>query len=431
MPSNLLNLPVVRPIRPAPKPLGLYFRPGWNEHTDLLASMEAGQTRFFGAIFDPTHLERQKELRDQVIARRLDGVLDPRTQPSATIGGHTDALGALPWGVGRPHTISDFQGELQLRRTVGALGDFAADRGFTAILAPTHLIRSANDPWLAVDSSSVRFLRNHLDRRRGPQIPIFYSLAISAAAFRDPDQRGAIAHTLTGLPVSALWLKVDGFGANASPTATRIYLEALKDFHSIGIPIVADYVGGLVGLSVLAFGSVGGLAHGITNGEQFTSRSWFKPKKEGKGFSPSKRVYVPSIGMLLSPPHAKALIEGLPRSRALFGCGNPQCCPRGVTDMLQNPGRHFIWQRTEEVADLGRIPSDMRTQRFLDQHIRSTTDKALLAANMKWTVPEMAKKTQEHRKRLDNLRVTLGKHATESPPESFAIVPKTRAARES
>jgi hypothetical protein len=409
----------------------LYFRPGWNEHTDVLASLEAGETRFFGAIFDPTHLNRPKELRDEVISRRLDAILDPRTQPSATIGGYNDALGSLPWGAGRPHTISDFQGPLQLRRTIGALGDFAADNGFTAVLAPSHFILSANDPWLSTDLASVRFLRNHLDKKAGLQIPIFYSLAISAKVARDKEQREAIIYALKDLPISALWLKIDRFGSNFSPTATTTtYLEALRDFHSLGLPIIGDCVGGLIGLSILAFGSVGGLAHGITNGEQFNSYAWLRPKTTGKGFSPAKRVYIPAIGMLLDVTQATVLIEGSPRTRALFGCANPKCCPRGVIDMLQNPGRHFICQRAEEVAHLGQIPNEIRIQRFLDQHIRSATDKALSVANMKWVSPKMTRKTQEHRKWLDNLRIALGNHASDKPQETFATVPLTRVARE-
>jgi hypothetical protein len=98
--------------------------------------------------------------------------------------------------------------------------------------------------------------------------------------------------------------------------------------------------------------------------------------------------------------------------------------------MLQNPGRHFIAQRTDEISGLSSIPPDMRPQRFLDQHVRSATDKALAAANMKWGKDPMGKKTQEQRKRLDNLRIALGDHVSKSPSTSFSAIPETREARE-
>jgi hypothetical protein len=153
--------------------------------------------------------------------------------------------------------------------------------------------------------------------------------------------------------------------------------------------------------------------------------------KDGKPFTAPKRVYLPGLDMLLKPPEAKALLESSPRARALFGCSNPTCCPRGVIDMLQSPGRHFICQRVDQVSGLSRIPADIRTQRFLDQQVRSATDKALAAANIKWTDEQMAKKTQKHRKRLDNLRIALGTLAADRPRQLNSELPLTRVKRES
>jgi hypothetical protein len=427
MATNVIPLP--RPAATKPEPLGLYFRPGWTEHRDVLAVLESGRTGFFGAIFDPTHMDRQKELRERILGVQLDAVLDPRTQAAALPGGFTEGLGSLPWGLGRQHRLDDFLGAFGQRQIVGAIGDFALDNGFTAVIAPSHYIRTANDRWLGVDIASVRYLRNHLDRKSGASIPIFYSLAIASSAFRDRGERGAIIHALAGLPIAALWLKVDGFGSNATPTSTRIFIDAMTDFHELGIPIIGDQVGGLVGLSLLAFGSIGGIAHGITNGERFNSRSWMNPRT-GDGFSPARRVYLPAVDLLLKPQAAKVLIEKTARTRAMFGCGNPSCCPRGITDMLQNPGRHFICQRIDEVSNLSGIPGDLRTQRFLDQHVRAATDKALAAANTKWGDDSLASKIRDHRKRLDNLRVALGDQVSRNPPQSFSVAPETRSARE-
>ena len=412
-----------------PQPLGLYFRPGWNEHRDVLAALETGRTGFFGVAFDPTHMDRQKELRERVLGAQLDSVLDPRTQAAALPGGFSEGLGNLPWGLGRQHRRDDFQGVLGQRQIVGTIGDFALDNGFTAVIGPSHYIRTANDPWLPVDIASVRYLRNHLDRKGGSSVPIFYSLAVAASTFRNKEERGAIIHALAGLPIAALWLKVDGFGSDATPTATRIFIDAMVDFHELGIPIIGDQVGGLIGLSLLAFGSIGGISHGITSGERFNGRSWMK-QRIGDGFSPARRVYLPALDLLLKPQVAKVLLEKTTRTRALFGCGNPLCCPRGITDMLQNPGRHFICQRIDEVSNLSQIPSDLRTQRFLDQHVRAATDKALAAANTKWDDDLLVAKTREHRKRLDNLRVALGDQVSRHPPQSFSAVPDTRSARE-
>jgi hypothetical protein len=261
---------------------------------------------------------------------------------------------------------------------VAALGDFALEHGFTQVMAPTHLLRAADDEWLAVDIEATCRLRGHLDRNGSSDVPIIYSLAVPYGVFRNREQRRKLIEALKGIPATALWLKIEDFGSKSSATAALTYIEAAAEFHELGMPIVADYVGGLVGLSLLAFGAVGGIAHGITSGEQFVARHWRQPRGKG-GWSVQRRVYVPEIDLVLKPKEAQALINAAPRARGLFGCKDTKCCPRGVTDMLDNPGRHFLYQRIKEVSGLSQMPEQLRAQQFLERQLRPTTDRALAA----------------------------------------------------
>lgn len=418
-----------RAVRPAPTPLALYLRPGRNDHVELLNLIASGDAACFGVVFDPCQLSRHKELKDQVLTHRLDAILDPKSQPSALPGGHTRALGGLPWGFAdRPHQITDFQ-DTAGRRLIAALDYFVLEQGFTQVIAPTHVLGGADDPWLAVDAGSTRKLRNHLDRGNGASVPIIYSLAVSYAAFRDKQQRRALIESLKTVPMSALWLKIDGFGATSSAAAARTYIQATVEFHELGVPLVADHIGGSIGLAVMAFGAVGGIAHGITLGERFDASAWRKPPT-GTGFTPQRRIYVPAIDAMLKPAEADALINASSRAKSIFGCSDTACCQRGVKDMLEKPVRHFLYQRMKEIGGLSQVPEQIRPQRFLEAHLRPTTDKALAAANIDWDDNAMAKKMQSNRKRLDTLRVALGKHAEQNPPKSFAHLPQTRAARE-
>lgn len=417
-----------RAVRPVPDPLGLYFRASRNDQAELLNLMAAGDASCFGVVFDPTLIKSQKELRDQILANRLDAILDPRTQPAAMPGGYTDALGKLPWGGNMMHTPANFTGTLG-RRRISALGDFVLQHGFTQVLAPTHLLRSVYDEWLDIDLENVRRLKNHLDRRNGGNIPIVYSLAITYAMLRDPVQRQALLEALRTIPISAIWLKVDGFGSNSTATAARAYLNAARDFHELGLPVIADHVGGLVGLSLLAFGAAGGIAHGVAQNERFSSSHLRRPRGDGR-FGIARRIYVPKLDLLLKPKEAKALLDASSRAKAMFGCRDTHCCPRGITDLIDNPGRHFLYQRIKEVGGLSQVPERLRPQRFLEEHLRPATDAALAAANLKWQDEVMARRTRGHRKRLDSLRIALGEHARTTPPQSFAYLPKTRAARD-
>jgi len=336
-----------RPIRPAPKALGLYFRAGRNDASVLLDLLAAGETRFYGVVVDPTYARFQKELVQRARARRLDVILDPRTQPSATIGGFNDSLGELPWGRSRPHTEEDFRGASGRRISI-SLARFAAEHGYTQVLTASHLLRSTADEWLDIDRRSTLELSAELERTGARDASILYSLAITYAMLRDPAERRVLIRSLKGLPIEGIWLSVDGVGSHSTPAAVRAYLDAVSDFHALGLPVVADHVGGVVGLGLLAFGVVGGLAHGITYGERFDTAAWRMPRVP-ESFGLSRRVYIPALDMLLKPKEAEMLFAFGSRAKALFGCHESTCCRRGVSDMQAYPAQHFMRQRIEEI----------------------------------------------------------------------------------
>ena len=424
--------PFPRPIRAVPDPMGLYLRAGHNDHRQLSNLLLSGSQKIFGAVIDATASEKHKELRDQLAKSKLDIILDPRTQPAATQGGFKPALAQLPWGNERPQILDDFRSLLG-RQKVIKLAEYVAANNFTQVMAPTHVIASPNDPWLAVDIEAIQWLRFELDRRGGKKIPIIYSLALAYSVYIDPEQRAAVRAAFRDRPFASLWLKIDGFGASANPTATSKYLDAAVDFHDLGVPLVADHVGGIPALSLLAFGAVGGIAHGITSNESFSSYSWRKPQEPGGGKG-GWRVYIPSLDLLLSRADAEMLLNSSSRAKAMFANRNMHACPRGVDDMLDNPVRAFVVQRAEEIAAIGAVPPSMRPQVFLDSHVRPATDRALAATKIDWGENEaglkLGKKLAAHRKRIDDLRIALGARAHQAPPVSFALQPSTRLARE-
>lgn len=430
MNSKVTQLPLPpRPVRGAPEPLGLYIRAGRNDHSVILNLLATGDTGCFGVVFDPTKAKVHQELKDQVLAHRLDAILDTKAMQLACPGGHTPALGALPWGeADRLQTYADFEG-LAGRRLIAGIAEYAIENKYTEVLAPTHLLRSADDPWLQIDIESTRLLREQLDRNGGAAVPLIYPLALTYRMLRTPEMRALVINALEGVRVDAIWLRVDGFGVHATATAVRSYIRGATDFHVLGRKIVADCVGGKAALALLAFGAVGGIAHGVTFFEEFNSSS-LRSTKKGTPFSSQRRIYVPAIDAMLTGKEAEMLIEASPQTKAAFGCRNTGCCARGIKDMHANPGRHYLYQRMGEVAGLSQLPQLIRPQRYLDLHLRQASDKAVQAASLPFGDEAFTKKMQVNRKRLDSLRVALGSHIQQSPPESFALVPETRAVRE-
>ena len=429
MADNVTQLPRPRAIRPAPEPLGLYILAGRNDHKALLNLLSAGDLNCLGVVIDAAHVNRHGELRDQVVEKGLDAILDPQTQPAAMVGGYTESLGELPWGLDRQHRVSDFMGRAG-RERMARLGDFAVEHGFTQALAPTHLLQGPDDPWLARDIETTEWLRAHLDRNGGAGIQLVYSLAIPYSTFRNGGQRRSLVDALRGIPAEAIWLKIDGFGSSSTATGASTYINAAADFHELGMPVVGDHVGGLIGLGLLAFGAVGGIAHGVTMRERFDASSWKKERQPGSGWSIPKRVYIHELDLMLKQDEARLLLESTTRARSLFGCRDRHCCPRGVQDMFENPTRHFLYRRMEDVAELGWTPESLRAQVFLERHLRPMTDRVLAAASINWSNEAMANKTREKRRRLDALRVALSHQREATPPQSFATVPVRRVVRD-
>ena len=325
------------------------------------------------------------------------------------------------------HEARDFEGAAG-RRLIGNIAQFALDHGFTQVLAPTHLLREESEQWLETDLGSTSTLREELDRRGGAAIPIVYPLAISYATLRNQSQREFLVEELKSMPIDSLWLQVDGFGSSSTGAAVRTFLEAVTDFHALGKPIVADRTGGIVGLSLLAFGGVGGLSHGVTMGESFDSANWRRPRGE-KHFGSAHRVYLPQIDMQLTRKEATALFLMGPKARIQFACRDTDCCPRGLADMLETPARHFLYQRVNEIAGLSQIPDALKPAIFVEQHLRPATDRLVSAAALPFQDPDFAVRFSRQRKRVDMMRVLLGKLALKSTELSIAKLPRTRAAR--
>jgi hypothetical protein len=101
-------------------------------------------------------------------------------------------------------------------------------------------------------------LRTHLNDHGQEHVQVVYSLAIPYAVFRDATERRALIRGLRESRADALWLRIDGLGSNATPNGLRSYIEGARDFAKLSIPIVADGMGGIPGLSLLAFGVAGG-----------------------------------------------------------------------------------------------------------------------------------------------------------------------------
>lgn len=426
--SNVIHLPRPTDARPVGASAGLYFRVGRNQHKDLLDVLSGGVRDFHGLVIDGTNADRHSELHLQALDLGLDVVLDPKTHAMAFPGGHTNSMGNLPWGYERPHTVADFEGSSGTR-IANEIASFAAERQYTQVLGPCHVLSGANDRWLRRDIDMMGRTRLALDaNEKGTQL--IYPLSLPMRVFRDPVERGAIVSAIADAPMDALWLRVDNYGSDATGEKTVAYIQAARDLHALGVPIIADFVGGLSALGLLAFGSVGGIAHGVTFLEGFKASSWRRPPQPGRaGSGNATRVYVPRLDMLLKPDDASHFLTSSTRTRAVHGCRNSHCCPAGLADMLSHPSRHFMYQRTEEVMRVTAPPLSVRGSEYLDKFVRPISDDVSAATGLGAISKEMRAKLDKKQKNLGRFRQSIGHLVEVGGQSSEAALPKTRHER--
>lgn len=426
MDTNVVHLPRPAQTRPIPERLAMYVRVGRNDHREMLDLIATGERGILGFVIEAQFVGRHHELITEARNRGIDLILDPKTQPMGLPGGHTALLAALPWGLERHHNLSDFDGS-QGRSKAAQIVELAARNGFAQILGPTHLLSGPSDPWLRRDILMMEWTREAITALGG-DIGLIYSLAMPMEVLRKRTQREALIAAIGDAPCDAIWLKVDNFGDDATGEKTAAYIEACGDFHARNIPVIGDHVGGLPGLGALAFGSVGGIAHGVTVQQGFKAARWRRSSVRTGG-GPIRRVYLPQLDMLVKPSIASALLATSIRIRARYGCRDTHCCPNGINDMVNRPARHALYQRAREVEWLSDTPQTMRVARYLDERVRLVSDNVVAAAGISGLDDAFQRSLHRKQRHMSRFRQTMVHLSSVAPLNTAAIPPSQRASR--
>ena len=406
--------------------MGFFIHVGHNDHRALLNLLASGERGMFGFVVSAVHADRHAELIADARDRGLDVILNPKTQEMAMPGAFADSFDGVPWGGSELHRLSAFQGA-EGRSRVQQIVEFAATRNFTQLIGPTHLLSGPNDPWLRSDVLSMGWTRDAI-AASGVQMPLIYSLALPIKVLRDRELRLALLPAIMDVPCDAIWLKTENFGDDASGDKLAAYLEACWDLHAAGVPVVADHVGGMPGLASLAFGAVGGIAHGVTVHQNFKASAWRRPRPEGGGgfAPPEKRVYIPRLDLMLAPDVARQLLQSSTRARGHFGCNDQRCCPRGMHDMLAHAGRHAMFQRAREVERIAQTPLAVRAGTFLDQTVRPVSDDLARVAGFASLPDDLRQKFGKKQTQVSGFRAVLT-HLAEGSVPSVSVVPRRRS----
>lgn len=404
-----------------PTPIGQFVRVGHSGHRQLETLFNAGRFPAKRVVIDAAQYDLQRDLINTLWEAGIEIVLDTNVAELSSVGRFSGAGQKLSWAnKSRPLIPSDFSGAKK-RDVYKKIAEFVVEKKIDAVLAPTHLNHGSRDEWMLVDVWSALLLRDALDEVGGNSVAIDYPLITSYASLRDTAHRRTFIKDLADLPYDNLWMRVAGFGADASAVGIRRYISVLSDFQAIDKPIVADFIGGLASLGVAAFGASSAIAHGVAEKERFDTGSWnVSPKKGGGG--QNGRLYLPGLDRHFKLDDAKEIMKAR-GARRLLACPDRDCCPLGLDDMLKDPKRHFLTQRQKQLLDLENTPDQRRIRRFLEHHLTAADRVARQVANLKIENKSIADALRKIPVRLDRMRSvledlenTIGSEVTRAKP---------------
>ena len=98
--------------------------------------------------------------------------------------------------------------------------------------------------------------------------------------------------------------------------------------------------------------------------------------------------------------------------------------------MLQDPFRHFVYQRSLQTRELSAVPVGVRVQTYLDNEVRRVSDDVASVAGFKSLNATIREALTEKQKRVGRFRHAMVHLAEENPIETPTKIPLLREARE-
>lgn len=381
----------VIPFRNPASPIAHFIRVG-EAHKKFGELHAAGRLPVRRVVIEASRFKFQREFIADLKREGVEIVLDPQTAELAAKARYAGAVRHAPWasaangGLLGPH----FFAATAAADVIGQIARFAVLHGVDTVLAPTHFLADPGfKEWLRVDGAACQELRKALDREGGSHIAIDYPVIHSHVEINEGAVRSGIVDVLADLPCENLWLRLSGLGHEAKPRTTRQFLLSLQAMHNLGRPIIVDYLDGLLGQTVLAFGAASGLAHGIMGQSQFNARAWHKePKAKDDDDAFGRTTYVPVAGLGRSVKRKELELLATARGGKLAVACQDECCPHGVANMISDPRQHAARQALATVEVFVPIPDHSRERFFLDKPLRNTERIARTIRDLKPQVKE-------------------------------------------
>ena len=388
-----------------PSRIAHYLRVGHREHVLADRMRAEGRISQIGLVFDACYVKAQAHLIQDLRDEGRELILDTNAAEQSVLGRFSGTVSDAPWArKASPLEKEDFKAGTN-RSVLEPIARFAVANAFHTVLSPTHYLGGDQLYWLDLDRESCLALREALDREGGRAIGINYALILDNAQIKDVDLVKRIVANLQSLSINALWLRVSGFGVDATGAGVDKMARAVLEFHRLGVPIIMDRLGGLSAFALASFGVTSGYVNGLKGKDTFQTSDWLKPRSSGGGGN-DHAVFVSGLDRRMKVSEMEALFASSSTARSVYGCRDPGCCS-SIDVMLREPEAHHLGEQAHTVADLSSVPEARRPDYFLDTYVEGARSKADRSQRLKKAPTEFLKTAEKAATRLNRMKDAL------------------------
>ncbi len=389
-----------------PQKIAHYLRVGFREHVLADRMRTEGRLSQFGLVFEACNVPAQKELMREVAADGHELILDTNVAEQSAPGRYSGSVSRTPWAkADRPLGPEDCRPVSNVGGITEPIARFAVENGFHSVLSPSHYLGGDQARWLEIDLRNCEALRVALDAAGGAGIRIYHELILSNAQLKDTGFVTKVVEQLRSLPLEALWLRISGFGGDATGAGVDKAAQAILRFHGLGIPIVMDRVGGLPAYALTSFGVASGYANGLKGKDRFDTSGWLKSTGRGGGGNETS-VFISGLDRRVTRSELKELFDHSTTARSIFGCRDTSCCG-SVESMLREPEAHHLTEQRKTLTDLSAIPELLRGEQFLDKNLGAERKKAERSLKLKNASDDFRKLSGKAATRLARMEKAL------------------------
>ena len=370
-------------------PIGHFLRLGDSGARAIGDLIAGGHLLPERVVVDAANFSTQRDLIQELRLRGVEIVLDTKVAELGARAFSKSKLKNLPWAAqaGDAPLGPDHFGRGANTDVIDAIARFCVTNKIDAVLSPSHWLGDPNfDSWLDRDAYSCRILRTSLDRAGGKGIAIDYSIIAPHTLIREPLERARLFTVINDCPVENVWIRASGIKNGAPAHSTARHIEAMASYQDLGHPLIADCLGGMTGLGLVAFGAVSGIAQGIGRYAGFDARAWHKEPRLRASDDDSPRAQKRILISDINRSFARKEVECLAAARGgrkIISCDDRECCPSGLEDMLHDPRRHAARQTMKQYRELERVPDLKRPEHFIHDQLDDAARKARRIAKLR------------------------------------------------